>query len=43
MQKEAIISENIFLFKDCETEMGNIFTQTNAISKQKKITIPAWC
>ena len=29
-----------FLHRDCKTEMGNIFTQTNAISKQKKIEIP---
>ena len=27
---------------DCETEMGNVFTETNAISKRKKIAIPAW-
>ena len=25
-----------------QTEMGNIFTQTKAISKQKKIEIPDW-
>ena len=28
--------------KDCETEIGNVFTQTNAISKQKKIEILDW-
>ena len=28
--------------RDCETEMGKVFTQTNAISKQKEIAIPDW-
>ena len=27
---------------DFKAEMGNIFIQTNAISKRKKIAIPAW-
>ena len=31
-----------FLHRDCETEIGNIFIQTNAISKRKKIEIPDW-
>ena len=26
--------------RDCKTEIGNIFTQTNAVSKRKKIEIP---
>ena len=42
MQREALICENALLYRDCETEMGNVFTQTNAISKRKKIAIPAW-
>ena len=28
---------------DRKAEMGNVFTQTNAISKRKKIAIPDWC
>ena len=31
-----------FFHKDCETEMGKVFTQTNAISKQRQIAIPDW-
>ena len=31
-----------FFHRDCETEIGNIFTQTDAFSKRKKITIPDW-
>ena len=31
-----------FSHRDCETEIGNIFTQTDAISKRKKIAIPDW-
>ena len=31
-----------FFHRDCETEIGNIFTQTDAISKRKKIAIPDW-
>ena len=42
MQREALICENAFSYRDSETEMDNVFTQTNAISKQKKIAIPAW-
>ena len=30
LQREALFSENAFLYRDCETEMGNVFTQTNA-------------
>ena len=42
LQREALIYKNTLLYMDCETEMGNVFIQTNAISKQKKIAIPAW-
>ena len=42
LQREALIYENAFLYRDCEIEMGNVFIQTNAISKPKKIAIPAW-
>ena len=28
------------LHRDCKTEMGSVFIQTNAISKRKKIAIP---
>ena len=28
--------------KNCKNKFGNIFTQTNAISKRKKIEIPDW-
>ena len=42
MQREALFSENAFLYRDCETEMGNVFTQTNAIPKRIKIEIPDW-
>ena len=42
LQREALICENTLLYRDCETEMGNVFIQTNAISKRKKIAIPAW-
>ena len=28
--------------RDCKTEIGNIVTQTDAISKRKKIAIPDW-
>ena len=31
-----------FFHKDCETEIGKISTQTNAISKQKNIELPDW-
>ena len=31
-----------FFHRGCETEIGNIFTQTNAISKRKKIEISDW-
>ena len=42
LQREALIYENAFLYRDCKTEMGNVFTQTDAISKQKKIAMPDW-
>ena len=42
LQKEALICQNAFFYRDRETEMGNIFTQTNVISKRKKIAIPDW-
>ena len=42
LQREALFSENAFLYRDCETEMGNVFTQTNAIPKRIKIEIPDW-
>ena len=29
-----------FFHRDCETEICNVFAQTNAIFKQKKIAIP---
>ena len=31
-----------FFHRDCETEIGKVFTQTDAISKRKKIAIPDW-
>ena len=31
-----------FFHRDCETETGNVFTQTNVISKRKKIAMPDW-
>ena len=31
-----------FFYRDCETEIGNIFTQTDAIFEQKKIALPDW-
>ena len=36
LQREALICENPFLYRDCKTEMGNVFTKTNVISKPKK-------
>ena len=42
LQREALICENAFLHRDCKTEMGNVFAQTIAISKRKKIAIPNW-
>ena len=41
-QREALFSENAFLHRDCETEMGKVFTQTNAIPKRIKIAIRDW-
>ena len=36
LQREAL------LHRDCKTEIGNAFTQTDAISKQIKIAVPDW-
>ena len=36
LQSEALICKNAVLHRDCKTEMGKVFTQTNAISKRKK-------
>ena len=32
-----------FFHRDCKTETSNVFNQTDAISKRKKIAIPDWC
>ena len=37
LQRESLICQNAFLHRDCETEMGNVFIQTNAISKQTRL------
>ena len=37
LQREAKMH---FLHMNCKTEIGNIFTQTDAICKQKKIAMP---
>ena len=42
LQRKMIICLNAFLYKDCKSEMGNIFIQTNTISKWKKVAIPDW-
>ena len=42
LQREALFSENAFLHRDCETEMGKVFTQINAIPKRIKIAIRDW-
>ena len=31
-----------FLHRDCESEIRNVFTQTDAISERKKIAVPDW-
>ena len=41
-QKEVLICENAFIHRDCITGIGNVFTQTDTISKRKKIAILAW-
>ena len=42
-KEEHYFAEAHFLHRDCEIKMGNVFIQTNAISKQKKIALPDWC
>ena len=40
LQREAPICEIALLHRVYETEVGNVFTQTDAISERKKIAIP---
>ena len=39
-KEKHYIAKMQYFHKDCETEIGNVFTKTDNISKQKKIAIP---
>ena len=33
LQREELFCQNAYFYRDCKTKMGNVFIQTNAISK----------